>query len=131
MPSYFLAYHHGKMPASRGEGAEGMARFKAWIGGLGDAVVNDEFDGQPVVVFSQIRGPNGNGFLRTVGERVLTFTQSGNVITDVETGSTWDFIGRATAGDLQGETLELITARRAFWFSLAFAVPGIDLWEAG
>ena len=40
MPSYFLVYHHGKMPASRGEGAEGMARFKAWIGGLGDAVVN-------------------------------------------------------------------------------------------
>ncbi len=96
---------------------------------IGDAVLNDEFIGQPVVVFSQSRGPSGNGFLRTVGSRVLTFTQAGDVITDDETGSTWDFFGRAIAGELRGEMLELITARRAFWFSLAAAVPGIELWE--
>ena len=98
---------------------------------IGDAVVNDDFNGEPVVVFSQSRGPSGNGFLRTVGSRVLTFTQAGDVITDNETGSTWDFFGRAIAGELQGETLEMITARRAFWFSLAAAVPGIELWESG
>ena len=51
------------------------------------------------------------------------------MITDTETGSTWDFFGRATSGELEDETLELITARRAFWFSLAFAMPGIELWE--
>jgi len=94
-------------------------------------VINDEFAATPVVVFSQTRGPNGNGFLRTVGDRVPTFTHSADVITDNETGSTWDFFGRATAGEMQGEALELITARRAFWFSLAAAVPGIELWEAG
>ncbi len=40
MPNYILAYHGGGKPASREEGAKHMAKWKAWIGGLGDAVVN-------------------------------------------------------------------------------------------
>ena len=40
MSNYVLAYHGGKMPESPEEGAKGMAKFKAWVGGLGDAVVN-------------------------------------------------------------------------------------------
>ena len=40
MPDYVLAYHGGKKPESPEAGAEQMARWKAWIGGLGDAVVN-------------------------------------------------------------------------------------------
>ncbi len=39
--SFFLfAYHGGKKPESPGEGAKHMAKFEAWVGGLGDAVVN-------------------------------------------------------------------------------------------
>ncbi len=40
MSSYIFAYHGGKKPESPEEGAKGMAKWKAWIGGLGDAVVN-------------------------------------------------------------------------------------------
>ena len=40
MSNYILAYHGGEKPASREEGAKHMAKWKAWIGGLGDAVVN-------------------------------------------------------------------------------------------
>ncbi len=40
MPNYVFAYHGGKMPESPEEGAKHMAKFKAWVGGLGDAVVN-------------------------------------------------------------------------------------------
>ena len=40
MSNYVLAYHGGKMPASPEEGAKQMANFQAWVGGLGDAVVN-------------------------------------------------------------------------------------------
>ena len=40
MSNYVLAYHGGKMPESPGEGAKHMAKFEAWVGGLGDAVVN-------------------------------------------------------------------------------------------
>lgn len=40
MPSYIIAYHGGKKPESPEEGARQKAKWKAWLDGLGDAVVN-------------------------------------------------------------------------------------------
>ena len=40
MSSYIFAYHGGKKPESPEAGAELMTKWRAWIGGLGDAVVN-------------------------------------------------------------------------------------------
>ena len=40
MPEYIIAYHGGKEPESPEEGAKGMEKWKAWMGGLGDAMVN-------------------------------------------------------------------------------------------
>ena len=40
MSNYIIAYHGGKKPESPEEGAKHMAKWKAWVGGLGDAVVN-------------------------------------------------------------------------------------------
>jgi hypothetical protein len=40
MSEYIFAYHGGDKPESPEEGAEMMAKWKAWLDGLGDAVVN-------------------------------------------------------------------------------------------
>ncbi len=40
MSNYVFAYHGGKKPESPEEGAKDMVKWKAWVGGLGDAVVN-------------------------------------------------------------------------------------------
>ena len=40
MPNYIIAYHGGNKPESPEEGAKHMAKWKAWVEGLGDAVVN-------------------------------------------------------------------------------------------
>jgi|SRR3990167_9431005 hypothetical protein len=44
MPDYILAYHLGKMPVGKmptpEEGAELKAKWKAWVDGLGAAMVN-------------------------------------------------------------------------------------------
>ena len=40
MPDYIIAYHGGRKPASPEEGAKLKAKWKAWVGGLGDAVVD-------------------------------------------------------------------------------------------
>ncbi len=40
MSNYILAYHGGKKPESPEEGAKHMAKWKAWVDGLGDAAVN-------------------------------------------------------------------------------------------
>lgn len=40
MQKYVIAYHGGKKFESPEEGAAHMAKWKAWVGSLGDAVVN-------------------------------------------------------------------------------------------
>ncbi len=40
MSNYIIAYRGGTKPESSDEGAKHMAKWKAWVGGLGDAVVN-------------------------------------------------------------------------------------------
>ncbi len=40
MPDYIIAYHGGEKPESPEEGAKNMAKWKAWVEDLGDAVVN-------------------------------------------------------------------------------------------
>lgn len=40
MPNYIIAYHGGKKPESPEQGAEQMAKWKDWLAGLGEAVVN-------------------------------------------------------------------------------------------
>lgn len=40
MANYIFAYHGGKKPESPAAGAQMMAKWQAWLAGLGDAVVN-------------------------------------------------------------------------------------------
>lgn len=40
MPTYIIAYHGGKEPETPEAGAEGMAKWKAWLEELGEAVIN-------------------------------------------------------------------------------------------
>ena len=40
MSNYIIAYHGGAKPASPEEGAQQKAKWKAWVDGLGEAIVN-------------------------------------------------------------------------------------------
>jgi hypothetical protein len=40
MPNYILAYHGGDRPETPEAGAEHMSKYKAWLGGLGETLVN-------------------------------------------------------------------------------------------
>ena len=40
MPNYIIAYRGGKKPETPEAGARHMAKWKAWVAGLGDAAVN-------------------------------------------------------------------------------------------
>ncbi|MGA8850319.1 MAG: DUF3179 domain-containing protein [Aeromicrobium sp.] len=51
--------------------------------------------------------------------RTLSFSASGDGFTDRETGSTWNVLGRATAGPLQGTELEAYRHLDTFWFAWA------------
>lgn len=69
------------------------------------AVFNREFEGQ-ILTFA----PNGDG----------TFT-------DAETGSSWNILGEAIAGELEGSQLERILSFDHFWFAWSAFYPETDL----
>jgi hypothetical protein len=66
-------------------------------------------------------------FSPVVDDRVLTFTASGEVFVDDQTGTTWDITGSALAGPLAGRTLEQIHHFDTFWFAWSTYQPGTDL----
>ena len=66
MPNYVLAYHGRKEPASPEEGAKWMADWKAWLGDLGDAVVN------PGIPLGAPRTVSSAGIADSTGPNALT-----------------------------------------------------------
>ena len=59
----------------------------------------------------------------------LTFGLLDGAITDAETGTIWSLFGEAIEGELAGASLKALPTRRAFWFSIAITVPGIEIWS--
>jgi hypothetical protein len=67
---------------------------------------------------------------RAVDGRTLTFESADDGATrDTQTGSTWTFEGRATAGELEGTQLELLVADSPFWFAWAVFRPDTRVWQ--
>ena len=78
----------------------------------------------------EVYGPESSG-KTTLCLHILAEAQKAGGIAafiDVETGSTWDLGGRAKAGPLEGASLTLVPVRRALWFHVAGANPGIALY---
>lgn len=69
-------------------------------------------------------------FSRVVDDKILTFDyrQDRQVFADRETSSEWDAAGRATGGPMSGVELTRLNTRRSFWFSIAIALPGVDVY---
>ncbi|MEM9039323.1 MAG: DUF3179 domain-containing protein [Actinomycetota bacterium] len=96
-------------------------------------VVTTDLGGAPAAAFwvpgstSALDGGNVSGgvdvgatgvFRPVVDGQTLTFESAGDgVITDVETGSTWNVFGEAIDGELAGSTLDQLTHIDTFWFA--------------
>ena len=59
----------------------------------------------------------------------LTFSKNDEAIVDAETGSTWNILGEATAGELKGSQLERVLSFDHFWFAWAAFHPETGLYE--
>ncbi len=66
-------------------------------------------------------------FSRKVAGQELTFHRVGNGFTDDQTQSSWDVLGRATAGPLAGKSLQPVTHLDTFWFAWVLFHPDTDL----
>lgn len=107
-------------------------------------VVNDVVSGQPVVVFwaggtvsaldsSAVAGGRDVGsaaaFSAELDGQRLTFHAAGERITDTETGSEWDILGRAVKGELAGRQLAPMVSVNHFWFSWAAFKPETRIYQ--
>lgn len=61
--------------------------------------------------------------------RRLTFRGEGERIVDVETGTVWDVLGRAIAGELAGRQRTPIVSVNHFWFSWAAFKPETRVYQ--
>jgi len=106
--------------------------------------VNDSVDGEPVAVLwqsgtasaldeSSIDAGRDVGsaavYSRELDGRTLTFGFDGEAIVDEETGSEWNVLGEAVAGELRGEKLEPVDSVDHFWFSWAAFRPETRVYE--
>ncbi len=55
MPNFMIAYHGGNQPSTKEEGMAQMEKWKAWIQGLGESIINP---GTPLPL-SKIVTPQG------------------------------------------------------------------------
>ena len=106
------------------------------LGVIGDGAVNAEVGGLPVVVFTTSGGRSVGAFSRfpipsTSEGEPLTFDywEEDAVFVDRETGSTWDFAGRAQDGPLAGSRLDRVSTRRSFWFAVAISFPDVEIFN--
>ncbi|MDX1578533.1 MAG: DUF3179 domain-containing protein [Gemmatimonadota bacterium] len=108
-------------------------------------VAEAEVEGRPFVVFwtpgvasavdaasiPEGRDVGGSAvFDRRAAGRTLSFAWEDGAFRDRETGSTWDFAGRAVAGPLEGDRLEPIPHGNHFWFAWAAFRPETEVWRA-
>jgi hypothetical protein len=72
-------------------------------------------------------------FDRTVDGRKLEFfiSPETSVLMDAETGSTWDFTGRALSGELTGKQLTKVPSIKDYWFDWKTYHPETRLYTAG
>ena len=96
------------------QGGQDLVVFHA--GGTASALDN------PIIFRSEDVGATGV-FDPNLNGQLLTFIKDGDVITDEQSGSTWNIIGRAIDGPLAGEQLTPIVHGDHFWFSWAAFRP--------
>ena len=94
-----------------------------------DWLLNDEVGGEGVVLIGRARGPSAVAYLSRASGRDLSFRLVDGAMQDMETGSAWDDSGLATSGPIAGTRLTAVPSRTSFWFSVAGALPGIELYK--
>jgi hypothetical protein len=102
--------------------------------------VNDEVEGTPIVVLWQdgtksTFGDNGGDtgstgvFLRDLDGERLTFLATDDGFEDEGTGSTWNILGEAIGGPLEGAKLERVISAEHFWFAWVVFKPDTIIWS--
>ena len=118
-------------------GVEVNGQFKGYpledlreVGG----VLNDTLGGKSIVVIYDEGARMGLAYSRMLDGQILELFNTGAdefTFQDEQTGSTWDREGTASAGPLEGMTLDFIPSFISEWYGWSGYHPGTKLFEAG
>ena len=97
-------------------------------------LVNDSFQGRPLLVVFDAETATGAIFSRKIEGKTLSFKKSqqpgkkGIFLVDEATGSIWEGLtGRAVEGPLKGKKLEPLPTTPSFWFGWVDHYPETEL----
>ena len=108
---------------------------------VAESPINDAVGGRPIVVVVAEDGRSVRAFERTVedhGGPPLEFFRQATldpeaplVLIDAQTGSEWNFAGRAISGELAGSELQRLQTLKDFWFDWQLYQPETEVYSAG
>ena len=97
----------------------------------GSGLVNDAFEGRPLLVVIDPDSGSAAVYDRTLRGEGLTFVPADDPlhVRDEVTGSTWlKTTGEAVAGELRGERLDRVDHFASFWFGWTDYYPDTELY---
>jgi len=98
-------------------------------------LILDELGGRPIFLVIAEDGRSVRAFERSIDGRKPEFFVKPNttpvVLIDAETGSDWDFTGKAVAGPLAGKQLSKVAVLNDYWFDWKTYHPNTFIYELG
>ncbi|PWT93788.1 MAG: hypothetical protein C5B55_03885 [Blastocatellia bacterium] len=95
----------------------------------------DELGGVPLLIVAGNDRKSVRGFERVIDGRVLEFFKKKDssplVLVDSQTGSEWDFTGKAISGPLTGKQIKQIFVLNDYWFDWKNYHPKTSVYDAG
>jgi Protein of unknown function (DUF3179) len=97
-------------------------------------LIINTIDTTPIFIMLSEDNKSVRAFERNVDGRALEFFVKADTtpmqLIDVETGSTWDFSGKATSGTLVGKQLKKISVLKDYWFDWKIYHPDTSVFAA-
>jgi Protein of unknown function (DUF3179) len=99
------------------------------------SLILDDVGGVPIFIVLGDDKKSVRAFERVVAERKLEFFVKPNAasltLVDAESGSEWDFTGKATGGALSGKQLKKVAVLNDYWFDWQTYNPKTLIYELG